>query len=181
MQDVNLSQTEVQDSLELWENKIQRNSKLLLGDKYICIQDTILSFVGDALASGFLDTFINQVANDLPITFSGSIGTFIVLAIKDLLNSIAKLDDSELCIYRQAVKNAKKHEEFTLKELKTWLPSENDLTCNLPDADCECRESGICKMCQREDLEEILSRLCDKKKVLSSKKVGDEIVYRFKR
>lgn len=169
------------ESIELWKNQIHTPSSLLLGTRYISIKDSVINFIKAALTSGLVDAIISDPQN--PMTgISIGVASGIVFALIDVLKSVSELNDFDFCIYMQAVKHFRTHEEFTINDLRQWFPK-NDFKCNMhtPKWDCEhFIKDNICDMLEGNHLEEALKSLCDKN-ILIKRIENGNITYFFRR
>lgn len=154
----------VGEVVSLWDNQILQQSELLLGTRYIRLNEVVLCFIEVALLSGLLDALIAYITEQPP-SFSVSMSSAIVIAVRNLLATICSLENCDFCVYMQAVLNFKKHKSFSKEELFSWFPEENK-KCNIPNKhikkwDCiYCNDDGICNIIKMHKVESALESLC---------------------
>lgn len=171
------------DAAELWYNKIETNSMLLCGKKYIKIKDVILALIRAALISGFIDSviFANMaIANPtIPIVATTSNAA---IEIHKVIRDAYCLEDNDFCVYFQAVAHHKKHKKFTAEDLISWFPNDNDCKCNITQEkwDCEYNVAGKCEYLSKANISNTLQSLCEKN-ILKETTKKDKIFYQFKR
>lgn len=174
----------INESIELWKNQIGTPSELLLGTRYIVIKDTLLVFLRTAVTSGALEALISTSMNqgESVAGMSITIGANIVVGLIDIFQSVAKLEDYDFCVYMQATTHFKSHKEFTLDDLKEWLPHGNYLVCNMHNSKWDCEyhvENDSCVLSDEKHLSNALISL-QKKKLLKHEHQAGNDMYCFK-
>ncbi len=176
-------QEHAKNAADLWYNKIETNSKLLCGKKYIKIKDTILAFIRATLISGFIDGIILSSINPtniaIPIVAATSNAA---LEIHKVIKDSYCLEDNNFCVYFQAVAHHKKHKKFTVEDVKSWFPNDINCKCNITQEkwDCEFISAGKCEYLSKADILNTLEALCDKK-ILNKTVKKDKVFYQFAR
>lgn len=170
------------EAVSLWKNQIEKPSQLLLGTKYIQIQEVMIAFLEIAFASGFIDSLISYIIDNNSLCVTWSIGASIAIALWQLFNSVKQLDDWDFCIYMQAVTHYSKHKEFTVTELLQWFPNDSVSRCNMHNSTWNCdyyKEDDTCMMLSGGNVEKALRSLYDKNLLQISKK-ENTYVFKFK-
>ena len=172
----------VREMIALWENQVVSHSEALLGTKYIRVRDSMISFLEKALCSGVVDAVIQTALQGSVAGFTISAGVSVAIALWELFSSVKTLEDWDFCIYMQAVTHFREHAEFTLEELRDWLPSDEKPICNMHNDTWECDHLGradTCMLREKERLERALQSLIDKGILL--RKMGcDTYLFKFK-
>lgn len=160
----NNCQAAIRNSMELWKNQIASPSRLLLGKRYITIKDTVINLIEGLIVSGFIDVLIQKINNEpVALTVSG-IGT-IVFALIRVFESAKELEEFDFCIYMQAMTHFKEHEEFTIDDLKQWLPHDKRVRCNMHDSRWDCshrQKDDSCGILDGTHLDDALKSLIQK-------------------
>lgn len=172
------------EMISLWENQISTPSQLLLGSRYIRVQQIMLDFLKVSCTSGLIDAMIIYMSQGNFTGFTVSVGTGIAVALWELFTTVKKLDDWDFCIYMQATTHFREFNEFTIEDLKSWLPDVTNPICNMHNNtwDCDYLEeaTGACKMIQTQKLEQALKSLYDKGLLMTRKK-NHKYVFKFKK
>lgn len=171
------------EMISLWENQINKPSQLLLGSRYIRVQQIMLDFLKVSCTSGLIDALIVYISQGSFTGFTVSVGSGIAVALWELFTTVKKLDDWDFCVYMQAATHFREHSEFTIDELKSWLPSAGQPICNMYNStwDCDYLEStGNCNLVQTQRIEQALKSLYDKG-LLMQKKKNHKYVFKFKK
>lgn len=165
----------------LWQNQLAMPSQLVLGTHYICVQSAMLNLLATMCSSGLLDAVITMAKGTSPGILV-SVVSGVVLAVWQLINSVKKLDDSDFCIYMQALTHAHVHDEFTKESLIGWFPGTGSSTCNIEHRDqwnCNYyRDSGACDMVSGAHIDEALESLCNKC-ILVKRRDNGQYKYKF--
>lgn len=173
------------EMISLWENQINEPSQLLLGSRYIRVQQSMLEFLKIFCTSGLVVSLIACIPqhNFVGITFSVESGIAIVIALWELFAAVKKLDDWDFCIYMQAATHFREHSEFTMEELKSWLPNEENPVCNMHNNKWECdylEENDSCNIICEDKIKQALKSLYDKG-LLGLRKENHKYFYKFKK
>ncbi len=172
------------EMISLWENQINTPSQLLLGSRYIRVQQIMLNFLKVACVSGLIDALIVYISQGNFTGFTVSVGSGIAVALWELFTTVKKLDDWDFCGYMQATTHFREYNEFTIEDLKSWFPDAERPICNMHNNtwDCDYLEEAtdICKMLQKQALEKALKSLYDKG-LLMAKKDARKYVFKFKK
>lgn len=171
------------EMISLWENQINTPSQLLLGSRYIRVQQIMLDFLKASCTSGLIDALIVYISQGSFVGFTISVGTGITIALWELFTNVKKLDDWDFCVYMQATTHFREYREFTIDELKDWLPSVEHPTCNMYNStwDCDYLEpTGKCNIIQAQKVEQALKSLYDKG-LLMLRKDDHKYVFKFKK
>lgn len=169
---------EAKDILSLWENQIGTPSELLLGTRYICIKDSMITFIKGAFSSGLVDTLIS----DTPASaITVGVASGVVFSLIELFTKVNSLNDLDFCIFMQAVHHFKKHKYFTKDDLLDWFPHGGNLICNMHNSkwDCEFLENDKCSIIQDNGIEQALGSLIEKN-LLTKEHLEKKDFYKFK-
>lgn len=172
------------EMISLWENQINTPSQLLLGTRYIRVQQIMLDFLKVACTSGLIDALILYISQGNFTGFTFSVGSGIAVTLWELFTTVKKLDDWDFCVYMQAATHFREYSEFTIEDLKSWLPDAGHPTCNMHNStwDCDYLEetTDVCKMIQKQKLEQALKSLYNKGLLMTNKE-DHKYVFRFKK
>ena len=153
------------EMISLWENQIEKPSQLLLGSRYIRVQQIMLDFLKVSCTSGLIDALILHISQGSFAGFTVSVGSGIAVALWELFTAVKKLDDWDFCVYMQATTHFREHSEFTMDELISWLPNEEHPICNMHNDNWECdylEENDTCSFVRKDKIEQALKSLYDK-------------------
>ena len=174
----------VQEMISLWENQEKKPSQLLLGTRYIRVQQSMMDFLEMLLTSGVADALIEYIAQGSFAGFTVSAGTSVAFALWKLFNNVKTLDDWDFCVYMQATTHFKAHKDFTLEDLKSWMPSSEHPICNMHNSKWDCdywiEESDTCIIQENQKLTDAVNSLCDKG-LLSRRKEDNKYIFKFER
>lgn len=173
----------VREMISLWENQDKRPSQLLLGNRYIRVQQSMIEFLRAIITSGIVDALIVFVTQENPAGFTISVGMSVAIALWELINSVKTLDDWDFCVYMQAVTHFKTHKDFTYEELRSWMPTAEWPVCNMHNSIWNCsywNEDDSCKILEDQKLCEAVESLCEKG-LLSKRKEDQKYIFKFKR
>ncbi len=172
------------EMISLWENQINTPSQLLLGSRYIRVQQVMLDFLKIACVSGLLDAVIMYISQGNFTGFTISVGSNIAVALWELFTNVKKLEDWDFCVYMQATAHFREYNEFTLEDLKSWFSDVGNPICNMHNNTWECdyleENTDICKMIQEQAFEKALKSLYDKG-LLMTRKENHKYVFKFKK
>ncbi len=171
------------EMISLWKNQINKPSQLLLGSRYIRVQQLMLDFLKIACTSGLIDALILYISQGNLTGFTVSVGSAITIALWELFTTVKKLDDWDFCVYMQATTHFREHKEFTLDELKSWLPNGEHPACNMHNDTWECdylKDDDTCGIFLEQKTEQALKSLYDKG-LLMLRKDDHKYVYKFKK
>lgn len=155
----------VQDTIALWNNQDLARDEAVWGTKYIRIHNIMISFLEAALCSGFVDAIIQYASTSNIAGFTVSAGASIALALWKIFTSVKSLDDWDFCVYMQAVTHFRKHKEFSIEELRDWLPSDKKPKCNMHSDNWKCDhrdKNDQCLLRNGKRLQYALDSLMDK-------------------
>ena len=171
------------EMISLWENQINEPSQLLLSSRYIRVQQSMLDFLKVFCVSGLIDALIIYISQGSFAGFTVSVGSGITVALWELFAAVKKLDDWDFCIYMQATTHFREHSEFTMEELKSWLPNEENPVCNMHNNKWECdylEENDSCDIICEDRIKQALKSLYDKG-LLGLRKENHKYFYKFKK
>ena len=172
----------VQEMIALWENQNIKPSQLLLGNRYILVQQSMIDLLKAIFTSGIVDAIIRYAMQGDLSGITVSVGMSITIALWDLLNNVKTLNDWDFCVYMQAVTHFKAHEWFSLEDLKCWMPTAGKPICNMHNNTWSCdywNADDTCKIQEDQNLEAAISSLRDKD-LLSISKENHQYVFKFK-
>ena len=161
---------QMEDVTQLWQNQLTKKSEMRIGHKYICVQKIMLDFLQIFINSGLADALIISLTTRHPLVMpspSLSASTGVAIALWDLFQSVKNLDDWDFCIYFQALTHFREHKDFTLEELKEWIPSAEKKQCNMHTHEWTCthysKNDDSCDLHENMSLNCALKSLLDKK------------------
>lgn len=172
----------IQEMITLWENQNKKPSQLLLGTRYILVQQSMIDFLKAIFTSGIVDVIISYATQGDLSGFSVSVGMSISIALWDLFNNVKTLDDWDFCVYMQAVTHFKAHEDFSLEDLKSWMPTVERPVCNMHNDTWSCdywSEDDTCTVNEGQNLDAAIRSLCEKD-LLSKRNENHKYVFKFK-
>lgn len=174
--------TNNKESVEIWDNNVDAPSEFLVGKKCIIIKDSILALVKASINAGFVDVLFKGVTGTtLPIL----IGTC-AFELYELFRNASELDDRDFCVYFQAMTHHKEHgkQGFSLSELKSWLPKDSNITCNMHNSTWVCdyynADDDSCDFCDDGKIKAAMTSLENKKLIIKKKKDDGTYRYHFK-
>lgn len=174
----------VQEMISLWENQEKKPSQLLLGTRYIRVQQSMIDFLKAILTSGVVDALIEYTTQGSFAGFTVSAGTSVAIALWDLLNNVKTLGDWDFCVYMQAATHFKAHKDFTFDDLKSWMPTSEHPICNMHNGTWDCdywlEEDDTCTIQNDQKLTNAVDSLCNKG-LLSKRKEDHKYIFKFKR
>lgn len=173
----------VTDMVSLWENQVKAPSQLLLGNRYIRVQKSMIEFVIAVLTSGVADSVIEYAMQGSVSGFTISVGASIAIALWKLFGSAKTLDDWDFCVYMQAVSHFKQHKEFAKEDLAEWMPTDSKPVCNMHNDKWDCdylNNDDTCNIFETHRLDGAIKSLCDKG-ILIPKKVDHKYTFKFKK
>ena len=174
----------VQEMISLWENQERQPSKLLLGTRYIRVQQSMIDFFKAICTSGVLEALILYATQNDFSGFTVTAGLNVVIAIWELFNNVNTLDDWDFCVYMQAVTHFKEHKDFTMEDLKSWMPASEKPICNMHNSTWDCdywnAETDTCKIQKDKKLNDAVDSLCGKG-LLTKREEDHKLIFKFKR
>lgn len=172
------------EMISLWENQIHTPSQLLLGSRYVRVQQIMLDFLRISCVSGFVDALIVYITQGNLTGFTVSVGSCIAVALWELFTTVKKLDDWDFCVYMQAVTHFREYKGFTVADLKSWLPEAGHPICNNHNQNFDCdyldENTDTCKMIRMQKVEHALKSLYDKGLLMAGKE-DQKYVFKFKK
>ncbi|MDO5148813.1 MAG: hypothetical protein Q4D76_05405 [Oscillospiraceae bacterium] len=183
----NTDNYDVDDNIELWNNKMEAPSELLVGKKYILIKDSVLELVKTCISSGFVKRLIEDKGINNSITgITADVVRYVVVPLCDIFRKASKLEDNDFCIYYQAMTHNMHHSKdgFTIDDIKKWLPNSSNCTCNMHNSKWNCDYYEIqgdkCNFLDDEKINASISSLEKKSLLIKEKKQDGKYHYRFK-
>ena len=152
---------------EEWLFEKKEPTQLYIRDSrhHIRIKDLVVDFIENIFTGFLLEPMLIwfNIVNGSGISVVGITGAFILFLKRVIKEYIVKLDDTEFCIYLQVITHFKEHQEFTVEDLKEWLPESRENDCNMPTEKWNC-SSKVQGKCQRDKdkLEKILQKMVSK-------------------
>lgn len=150
-----------------WPFEKKEPTQLYIRDSryHIRIKDLVIDFFENVFTGALLDAMQFWFGLSSMASFS-SIGItrdFILFVKRIVTEYVVKLDNTEFCIYLQIITHLKEHQEFSVNELKTWLPMGAEKLCNMPTDkwNCSDKREGMCYFNQ-DKLEGVLQRMVSK-------------------
>ena len=175
---------QMEDVTQLWQNQLTKKSEMRIGHKYICVQKIMLDFLQIFINSGLADALITSLTTGNPLvmpSMSLSSSTGVAIPLWNLFQSVKNLDDWDFCIYFQALTHFREHKEFTLAELKEWIPSAETKQRNMHTHEWDCtyysKNDDSCNLHKNESLNSALKSLHDKKILVMSSNETEPVYY----
>lgn len=174
--DVNVSSELHKDYTNgFWTNESQDPSQLYLKDKkyHIRVKDLVLDFFKRVISGELLGVFSDMYSEyqlEANVFKAAIFGIEEIVYLKHLLKDyIVKLDDKEYCLYLQLVTHFMEHKNFSLEDIKQWLPRD---TCNMHTKwNCYYCDNNKCKITDKQISDSIKQMIS--KHILSP--VGDDM------
>lgn len=165
------------ESIQLWSQRIEKKSELLLGTKYISIKDTVINLLLAIISSGALEVIVQLAlgnvtsAISVPSTLVG-----LVTAFRNIFKSASSLSDDDFCVYFQALIHNKKHKKFKFNELCEWFKACQNESCKIQQEkwDCAFCKDGLCKI-TTDNIKDAVKSLLNKKILISITKQGKKL------
>ncbi len=152
-----------------WSNESKDPSQLYLKDKkyHIRVKDLVLDFFKHIISGELLQAIselYSESQTEVNVFKAATCGIEVIVYIKHLLKDyIVKLDDKEYCIYLQLVTHFMEHKEFSIGDIKRWLP---DQKCNMHTKwNCPYRINDKCEIAD-EQIFDIIQQMV-KRNILS--------------
>lgn len=175
-------ESSMNETVALWQNRLGKPAELRIGRIYIRVQDIMLFFLKMVCSSGLLEAVIAG-ASGQPTGFHTDTSTSCAIAIWELFQSVKTLDDTDFCVYMQALTHWREHKSFTEDELISWFPHGEKEQCNMHNDTWNCThlgENDACRMLQDDRIKTALASLQSKKFLYQDVK-EDVISYKFAR
>lgn len=172
---------EISEMIALWDNMIKEPSQLLLGTRYIRIQDVMVELIKLALTSGVVDAVITFVNSGTVAVGIAPIAA-VAIGLHDFWGRVSRLEDDDFCIYYQALTHYHKNIEFTEEELADWFPHGENKICNSHNSTWHCdylQQDDSCGMDSDRLQKALKSLVC--KGILKKSENGDgKYVFQFR-
>ncbi len=150
-----------------WPYEKKEPTQLYIRDSryHIRIKDLVVDFFENVFTGALLDAMLfwfglSSVAECSSIGITKDFILFVKRVVKEY---VIKLDNTEFCIYLQAITHLKEHQEFSVDEIKGWLPAGVGSLCNMSTDkwNCSDRISGKCYFAI-DKLDKILQKMVSK-------------------
>ncbi|MCI6242100.1 MAG: hypothetical protein MR646_02155 [Agathobacter sp.] len=147
-----------------WPFEKREPAQLYIRDSryHIRIKDLVIDFFENVFTGALLEAMLfwfglSVKAEVSPICITKEFILFVKRVVKEY---VVKLDNTEFCIYLQVITHLKEHQEFSIDELKSWLPRETDNSCNMHTDKWNCIDmrEGKCYFNQ-DNLDEVLQKM----------------------
>lgn len=165
--DITNIMSEDMDNESSWPFEKKEPTQLYIRDSryHIRIKDLVIDFFENVFTGALLDAmlFWFGLSGMAGVSSIGITRDFILFVKRIVKEYVVKLDDTEFCIYLQVITHLKEHQEFSVDELKSWLPMGTENSCNMHTDkwNCTYMREGKCYFNQ-DKIEEILQKMVSK-------------------
>lgn len=152
---------------EEWPYEKKEPTQLYVRDSryHIRIKDLVIDFFENIFTGFLLEPMLSWfgVVNGAGVAVVGVTSSFVFFLKRVVKEYIVKLDGVEFCLYLQVITHLKEHDEFTIADLKGWLPKSVESACNMRTDKWNCpkRTQGICQI-DTSQMENVLQRMVSK-------------------
>lgn len=159
--------SEDMDNESCWPFEKKEPTQLYVRDSryHIRIKDLVIDFFENVFTGALLEAMLYWfgVGNIAGVSSIGITREFILFVKRIVKEYVVKLDNTEFCIYLQVIIHLKEHQEFSVDELKRWLPTGTEKLCNMHTDKWKCSDmkDGKCYINQ-DTLEGVLQRMVSK-------------------
>lgn len=150
-----------------WPYEKKEPTQLYIRDSryHIRIKDLVVDFFENVFTGALLDAmlFWFGLSSVAEVSSIGITKDFILFVKRVVKEYVIKLDNTEFCIYLQAITHLKEHQEFSIDEIKGWLPVGVGSLCNMYTDKWNCPDlnHGMCYFTV-DKLEGILQKMVSK-------------------
>ena len=119
----------------------------IVGTTFVPISDIGIDFIAFIMCNGPAD-YVMYCLDNKSFMYPGiALSTATAYFVYSELKKVVKLTGYEYCIYKQAVTHFKRHEDFSLEDMRDWLPIENK-ECNMHHNKlyCKYRVKDLCQI-----------------------------------
>ncbi len=147
-----------------WPYEKKEPTQLYIRDSryHIRIKDLVIDFFENVFTGALLDAMLFWFGiSDMGAVSSIGITREFILFVKRVVKEyVVKLDNTNFCIYLQIITHLKEHQEFSVDELKEWLPKPIEESCNMHTDKWNCADMIEGKCCFNQDtLKELLQKM----------------------
>ena len=123
----------------------------VVGTAFVPISDIGMDFINFILCNGPSDYILYCLTNGNLVAPGVSLVSATTYFVYSTLKKVVKLNGYEYCIYKQAVTHFKRHEDFSLEDMRDWLPPKNEV-CNMHNSKlyCKYRDNDLCQIKNKE-------------------------------
>lgn len=155
------------DNEDVWPFEKKEPTQLYVKDSryHIRIKDLVVDFFENVFAGFLLEPMLAWfgIVSGAGVAGVGITGAFILFLRRVIKEYIVKLDNTEFCLYLQIITHLREHQEFTVEEIREWLPAAMRDECNMSTEkwNCPSKEQGKCKI-DKNNVEKILQKMVSK-------------------
>ncbi len=119
----------------------------IVGTSFVPISDIGIDFIAFIICNGPADYILYCIDNKTLLSTGFALSSAIAYFVYSELKKVVKLTGYEYCIYKQAVTHFKRHEDFSLEDMRDWLPIKNEV-CNMHNEKlyCKYRVNDLCQI-----------------------------------
>lgn len=129
---------------------------------HIRIKDLVVDFFENIFAGFLLEPMLVWfgIVSGAGVAGVGITGEFIFFLRRVIKEYVVKLDNTEFCLYLQIITHLREHQEFSLEDIKKWLPESIGDECNMSTEkwNCPSKDQGKCKI-DKNNVEIILKKM----------------------
>lgn len=155
------------DNEEEWPYEKKEPTQLYVRDSryHIRIKDLVVDFFENIFAGFLLEPMLAWfgIVSGTGVAVVGITSSFIFFLRRIVKEYIVKLDGVEFCLYLQVITHLREHDEFSLEDMKRWLPEPIGSACNMPTEKWGCpkRTQGMCQL-DKGQVENVLQKMVSK-------------------
>lgn len=155
------------DNEEEWPYEKKEPTQLYVRDSryHIRIKDLVVDFFENIFAGFLLEPMLAWfgIVSGTGVAAVGITSSFIFFLRRIVKEYIVKLDGVEFCLYLQVITHLREHDEFSLEDMKRWLPEPIGSACNMPTEKWGCpkRTQGMCQL-DKGQVENVLQKMVSK-------------------
>ena len=155
------------DNEEEWPYEKKEPTQLYVRDSryHIRIKDLVVDFFENIFSGFLLEPMLAWfgIVSGTGVAVVGITSSFIFFLRRIVKEYIVKLDGVEFCLYLQVITHLREHDEFSLEDMKRWLPDPIGSACNMPTEKWGCpkRTQGMCQL-DKGQVENVLQKMVSK-------------------
>ena len=154
------------DNEDAWPFEKKESAQFYVRDTrhHIRIKDIVVDFFENILKGFLLKPMLVWFGIINGAETVGIKGEFIFFIKRVIKEYVVKLDDTEFCVYLQIITHLREHREFSVEDIKEWLPESVGDKCNMSTEKWKCpsKDQGNC-IIDKNDVEKILQKMVLKK------------------
>lgn len=155
------------DTEDVWPFEKKEPTQFYVRDSryHIRIKDLVVDFFENIFAGFLLEPMLVWfgIVNGAGVAGVGITGAFIFFLRRVIKEYVVKLDNTEFCLYLQIITHLREHQEFSVEDVKDWLPESIGDECNMSTEkwNCPSKDQGKCKI-DKNNVEKILQKMVSK-------------------